>query len=141
MNLPYTVLPSGELARIRNQANMFMTEDVNVCSISLAYSDTGREIVTSGLLFTASGYVGRISGKDQELLRELGLTGMLTDTFVTVLLPFGNQIAVDNVIHTQGKEFQVIWSNADTQDSVQIYEKAIVRLGTIQGEKRKYGAG
>lgn len=135
--LPSALLPSGELERIRATANQFMTEEIRVCSISLGYNETGQQIVTSGLLYTASGYVGRISGKDQELLERLGLTGTATETFVTILIPFGNTISITNIIHAQNKEFRVIWSNSDTQDSVQIYEKAIAGLYQVNSEKRK----
>ena len=135
--LPSNLLPNGMLESIRTTANQFMTEIVNVVSIVVSASETGQQIVTSGLLFTSSGYIGRISGRDQELLERLGYDGTATETFITILLPHGNEIAIDNRIHAQNKEWRVIWSNADTQDSVQVYEKAICGEYDILAEKRR----
>lgn len=140
-NLPISMLPIGQLQSMRNQANGVMTEQVRVCSIDVAYNDYGQQVVTSGLLFTSSGYVGKISGRDRELLERLNYTGTETETMVTILLPFANEVHIDEVIHAQNKEWRVIWSNADTQDSVQIYEKAICARYIIETEKRKVNNG
>lgn len=136
-NLPISLLPAGQLTLMRNQANGFMTETINVCSLTYDHDGNGQQVVSSGLLFTVSGYIGKISGKDQEMLENLQLVGTSTETFVTILLPFGNQIDTSNVIHAQNLEWRVIWSNKDTQDSVQIYEKAICARYRITEEKRK----
>ena len=108
--LPISLLPAGQLQAMRNTANGFMTENIRVCSIDVDNDDYGQQVVTSGLRFACSGYVGKISGRDRELLEQFNYTGTETETMVTILLPFGNQVQVDEIIHAQNKEWRVIWS-------------------------------
>jgi hypothetical protein len=55
----------------------------------------------------------------------VGTTGTENVLKATILAPFANEILNDHVIHIAGKTWYVIWSNAQTQDSVQIYQKAL----------------
>lgn len=129
-------LPSTILEYMRAQANAFMTEPVEVYSITVNLNGDGQQIYSSGLKYTTSGYVGGISGRDKELLERLKLLGVETEHRVLVLLPIGQPIDKDDVVRTATRELRVIWSNKDTQDTVQLYQKAVCADLSIEPEKR-----
>jgi hypothetical protein len=141
MNLPTALLPSGMFTKILSEANLFFTEPVDVYSVVLSYNAYGTQVPVSGLRFSTSGYIGKISGKDKELLEFVtrkSLTGTETETYATVLLPVGNSVFTDNVIRSQNAEYRVIWTNTDTGNGVQVYEKALCAKYTIVSEKLRF---
>jgi hypothetical protein len=71
-----------------------------------------------------------MTGDDLEFLEQLGfarvgLTGTENVSKAVVLAPATNEIKNTHIINIQGKDWFVVWSNADTQDSVQVYQKAL----------------
>lgn len=132
-----TLPNSSTLALMRSQANALMSTAVQIYDVTATYNPYGQQIVSSGLAYSGSGYVGAIKGSDEELLNRMGYTGMATQVFVTVLIPFGTDIAIDQIVRANDTEYRVVWSNANTQDSVQIYSKAICAIYTVENEKRR----
>lgn len=130
MSLPTTLLPDGALDRIRSEANQFFTTSGTVYTLSFTHLPDGRQVATSGVVFSANMYIGKMTGDDLEFLEQLGfarvgLTGTENVSKAVVLAPVTNEIKNTHIIHIQGKDWFVVWSNADTQDSVQIYQKAL----------------
>jgi hypothetical protein len=132
-----TLPNSSTLALMRSQANALMSTAVSIYDVIATYDAYGQQIVSSGLAYNGSGYVGAIKGSDEELLNRMGYTGMATQVFVTVLIPFGTDIAIDQIVRANNTDYRVVWSNANTQDSVQIYSKAICAIYTVENEKRR----
>ena len=133
MTLPNTI----NLNLMRSQANALMSTSVSVYSVSVNYTAYGQQVPTSGLLYTTTGYVGAIRGNDQELLTQLGYDGTVKESFVTVLIPFEYDIDNTNIIRTQNNDYRVVWHNGATQDSVQIYTKALCALYNVEQTKRR----
>ena len=132
MTLPNTI----NLNLMRSQANALMSTSVSVYSVSVNYTAYGQQVPTSGLLYTTTGYVGAVRGNDLQLLTQLGFDGVVKETMITVLVPFEHTINTDNIVRTNNTDFRVIWSSNFTQDSVQLYTKAICALYTVQQTKR-----
>jgi len=132
-------LPSGVMAQIRTQANQFFTELIEVYEVALSYDTYGRERETAGLLFTTSAYIGKVIGKDKELIDEFRkmFTGTRTESFITCLWPYGNPASTLNIIKAQTDEFRIVWTNSDTSDDVRAYEKALCAKLDIEPEKRE----
>lgn len=126
---------------MRATARDFMTETLFLYNVNIAYDEFGRQVTTSGLLATVSGYFGGLSGSDQELLSNsiLGITqrnGVRVKTSALALMPFETTITNQNIIRKAGEDWHVVWNNNDTQDSVQVYTKAIVVQFETIDEKR-----
>lgn len=134
--LPTSLLPSGALDTMRMQANMFFTTPVSVYETSIQYDRYGQEIITSGFRFSTSGYTGKISGRDRELLEALKLLGSETETNILVLIPIDNPLRITDTIVVYGTNYRVIWHNDHTQDSVQLYQKAICARKILLPEQR-----
>lgn len=129
--LPTDILPSGTLTNMRATANKFMTTSGTVYQITITHTQDGRQVPSSGVVFSANMYIGKMSGDDLEFLEQLGfsrigLTGTENVSKATILAPFDNEINNTHVINIQDKDWYVVWCNAQTQDSVQIYQKALV---------------
>ena len=140
MNLPEYLLPAGALTAMRQTANDFMTQEMAIYAISLAYDKYGQQVVTSGLLATVTGYFGAVKGRDKELLSQTlqaytRRDGVRVSTDALVLLPFETTIENDQIVRVNDKDYHVVWNNTDTQDSVQLYTKAIVVHFMVQDEK------
>jgi hypothetical protein len=133
-----TLTPT-QLAQARAQAVAFFDTPVSVYNLTITFDGYGKQIIASGLLYAVTGYVGKVSGKDTELLTRLGLAGTETDTMLTVLVPFENQIQNTNIVVTNGKQYHVIWHNDSTQNVNQLYTKAICIEYSIEEEKKRYG--
>lgn len=138
--LPSYLLPSGALSSMRTIAVDFMTTQMSIYEISLSYDMYGRQTATSGLRSTVSGYLGAIRGSDRELLNQTMQAytrrdGVKVKTDALVLLPFETYIENDDVIRANGRDWHVVWNNNNTQDSVQVYTKAIVVDLVTQDEK------
>jgi len=132
-----TLPNSTVLALMRSQANALMSTAVSIYDVTVQYDAYGQQVLSSGLAYSGSGYVGAIKGSDEELLNRMGYTGLATQMFVTVLIPFGYDIEIDQTIRANNTDYRVVWSNANTQDSVQIYSKAICGIYTVVNEKRR----
>ena len=128
--LPNHLLPNGALTAMRATANQFMTTPVTLSTQTITYSDYGEQTVSGTLIWNGLGYVGKLSGKDEELLKTAMYTTArdgIENTFpAIVLLPFSTPINETLIVNTQGHNWRVVWTNTDTQDSVQVYEKAII---------------
>lgn len=133
--LPSSLLTSTALARMRDFANDVMIEPVTVVSVSVAYDMYGKQVLTSGIVYSMSGYVGKPSGNDLEMLREKEYVGERTDDNILVLLPYGNPILESYIIHTQNSAWRVINSNHALQNGIKIYERAICQKVTIEDSK------
>ena len=133
MTLPNTI----NLNLMRSQANALMSTSVSVYSVSVNYTAYGQQVPTSGLLYTATGYTGNITGKDQELLNQMGYDGTVKESFITILLPVEYDIDTTNIIRTQNTDYRVVWHNKNTQSSVKIYTKALCALYDVEQTKRR----
>lgn len=133
--LPSSLLTSAALAQMRSFANDVMIEPVTVCSVSVAYDGYGKQILSSGIVYSLSGYVGKPSGTDLELLTGTEYTGEKTNDTILVLLPYGNLILEEYVIHTQDDAWRVINSNHALQNGIKIYERAICQRMTVEDSK------
>jgi hypothetical protein len=130
MELPVNLLPSGVLNKMRAVAEQFFTTSGTVYSVSFTHAPDGRQIPASSVVFSSNMYIGKMTGDDLEFLEQMGfsrvgVTGTENMSKVTILAPFANEIKNTHVIHIQGKAWYVIWSSAETQDSVQVYQKAL----------------
>ena len=135
-------LPSNSaLTQMRTQAAQFWNTPVAVYSVTIGYSTYGQQIVSSGLRFSATGYVGAITGSDAELLQTMGLIGAVKETKITVLIPFGNDFLQSDIVRINNKDYRVIWSSAETQDNMQVYSKAICAEYLVTEEKRRSSNG
>ncbi len=128
MSFPLT---ADQINRMRLEANQFMTTSGTVYSITFTHLPDGRQVPTSGVVFSTNMYIGKMTGDDLEFLEQLGfarvgVTGTENVSKATILAPFDNEIRNTHVIHIQNKDWYVIWSSADTQDEVQLYQKALV---------------
>lgn len=132
-----TLPNSTVLALMRSQANALFSTTVAIYDVTVQYNAYGQQVLSSGLAYSGSGYVGAIKGNDEELLTRMGYAGLATQMFITVLIPFGYDIEIDQTIRANNTDYRVVWSNANTQDSVQIYSKAICGLYTVIDEKRR----
>ena len=117
---------------MRSIANGFMTEPVQLITTTIAYDIYGQQSLTTIVTWSGLGYVGRVSGRDRELLNQLnqhwgGRDGIEYNYTATILLPFEVLIEPDTLIHTNGYDYDVIWCNNETQNTVQLYTKLIVR--------------
>jgi hypothetical protein len=129
------------LALMRSQSNALMSTPVEVYNVTITYNTYGQQVVSSGLVFAVSGYVGAVRGKDEEYLVSKGYTGIGTEQHVTVLVPFGNTITINQIVRTNNKDFRVVWTNDYTQDSIQLYTKALCALFNVESEKRRLTNG
>jgi hypothetical protein len=123
--LPANLLSSTSLAQMRAFATSVMIEPVTVVSVTVGYD----------IVYTLSGYVGKPSGTDLELLRETEYIGERTNDTILVLLPYGNPILESYVIHTQDSAWRVINSNHALQNGIKINERAICQRVTIEDSK------
>lgn len=129
------------LTLMRSQANALMSTPVEVYDVTISYNAYGQQIVSSGLVFAVSGYVGAVKGKDEEYLVSKGYAGIGTEQTVTVLVPVEHDVSIDQVIRTNNKDFRVVWTNTYTQDSIQLYTKALCALFNVESEKRRLTNG
>lgn len=124
-------LSSDQLTRMRQEANQFFTTSGTVYALTITHANDGRQLVSSGVVFSTDMYIGKMTGDDLEFLEQLGfsrvgLTGTENVSKAVILSPFENPIRNTDVVHISGKDWFVIWSSADTQDTVQLYQKALV---------------
>lgn len=129
------------LALMRSQANALMSTPVEVYDITITYNAYGQQVVSSGLVFAVSGYVGAVKGKDEEYLITKGYAGIGTEQTVTVLVPVEYDINIEQIVRTNNKDFRVVWTNTYTQDSIQLYTKALCALFNVESEKRRLTNG
>lgn len=139
--LPVSVLPSGMLNTMRQEAQSLFTTPLSFYTVSLAYDGYGRQVTASSLYITVTGYIGKLSAKDNELVTNNNLgnvvrQGVKTSSFATVLLPFATNVPQTTVLRYNNVNYRVVWTNEHTQDSVQIYDKLIVARDVIEDERR-----
>jgi predicted TIM-barrel enzyme len=127
--LPHNLLP--DIGLVRAQAQQFMTSIVTLFEPTITYDDYGQQIITSGTGVQVSGYVGALSGKDKELLRSISgnytyRNGKEISHTALLLLPFGTIIEENYIVLVNNQQYDVIFTNNDTSDAVQVYTKAII---------------
>jgi len=131
--LPTSLLPANALSFMRDIANQFMQEPITLYSGAIAYDMYGQQTVTSGVTWSGLGYVGKLSGKDREMLNQLnqywgGRDGMEYKYLSTILLPFETPIEENYIARIQDKDYQIVWHTNDTMNGVQVYTKCYARL-------------
>ena len=122
------MITTDQLTQIRTEAYRFFTTPVACYSITQSYDIHGAPLNVSGLRFAVSGYVGKVSGKDQDMLESLGAIGTSKSIMTTVLVPYENVMQVQDRIRIDNQSWRVIWTNDPTSDQFQIYQKAICEL-------------
>lgn len=108
-----------------------MTTYVELYEESLSYDIYGAQTVSGTLLWSGLGYVGKLSGSDEEIYTTMSQyrtsrVGIENIIPALVLLPFGTDVNESRTVKTQDTNWRIVWTNQDTQDSVQIYTKLIV---------------
>jgi hypothetical protein len=125
------MLPLSNISALRTTATGFMTEPVSIIEITNYYDMYGQQTTSGMITWSGLGYVGNVSGKDRELLFGSGLTTARDgNEFLytsLVLLPFETPIEETNLIRFNSQDWDIIWHNNDTQDTVQLYTKIIVK--------------
>jgi hypothetical protein len=134
------MLPLSNISALRTTANGFMTEPISIIEITNYYDIYGQQTTSGMITWSGLGYVGNVSGKDREMLNQLnqywgGRDGNATTYTSLVLLPFETPIQVTNVIRFSGQDWDIIWHNNDTQDTVQLYTKIIVSKKTYADKR------
>lgn len=137
--LPSRYLPSGALAEMQAIARGFMTTPIYIYDLVITYNTYGEQIITSGLIATVSGYLGKLSGRDLELLQMNTYHGVRTDTAAIVLFPNGTHIDNEYILRANDKDWRVVVSYNDLQDSVTVYEKVIIAQTNIVNERYQIG--
>lgn len=133
--LPSYLLASGTLAHMRTTARDFMQSPINIYNVTLGYSQYGEQTTSSGLVYSTSGYIGAITGSDRELLSAFIRTGVDTNHYATILLPFDTDVRDTYIMRFNNADWRVVWHTNDTMDAVQIYTKCIVGRLTQSDEK------
>lgn len=138
--LPTSLMPNGAIDALRVQAQAFFTTSGTLSRQLFEWSDDGRQIVTLSGVYSGLFYVGKMSGSDQELLERMGFVGTENVSRALILGPYDIPIRNTYVFTSQGKSWYVVWSNEETQESVQVYQKAFIvdRLVTEEMYQR-YG--
>lgn len=143
--LPSSLMPTGTINQLRQQASQFMTTSGTLYLQTFEWSTDGRQIVTLSGVYDGLFYVGKMSGSDQELLERMGFIGTENISRAVILGPYTIPIKNTYVVKTQGKFWYVVWSNDETQESVQVYQKALIidrliteemyqRYGSVEGQ-------
>jgi hypothetical protein len=141
--LPNNLLPDGALSAMRSIALQFMQEPVTIFEPILTYDTYGQQIVTSGTLVQVSGYVGRASGADRELVKRddgnaFYHSGIETRQFATVLVPVDTELSTTHVILIKEKPYQVVWHTDDGMRGVMPYTKCVCVSITRLDEMYRY---
>lgn len=138
------MLTPSQLALLRTQANQFFSETISVYSPTISYNEYGQDVVASGLIITTSGYIGKLSGKDLELVKGSNNNGKINENvgmqhedFAVVMIPLGTEIQNQYIVRAQGRDWRVVWSNAYLNDPYKLYEKAICALYEVDKQKRR----
>lgn len=138
------MLTPSQLATLRTQAEAFFQEPIQIYNPTIAYTTYGQQIVTSGFVASGLGYIGKLSGKDLELVKGSNNNGKVNENvgmqhedFATVLFPLGTELQNVYIIRAQNKDWRVVWSNAYTNDPYKLYEKAICALYEVDVQKRR----
>jgi hypothetical protein len=122
--LPTTLLP--DIGLVRAQANQFMTSIVTLFTPQISYDTYGQQTITSGNVVQVSGYVGALSGKDREFISSISRNGTETTHIATLLVPFNTVIDESYNVLVDNHRYNVLWSNNETSNAVQVYTKAII---------------
>jgi hypothetical protein len=122
--LPTTLLP--DISLVRAQANQFMTSIVTLFTPEITYDTYGQQTITSGNVVQVSGYVGALSGKDREFITSLSRNGTETTHIATLLVPFNTVIDENYNVLVDNHRYNVLWTNNETSNAVQVYTKAII---------------
>lgn len=141
MSLPTSLLP--DINALRTTADKFFVETITISRSVVTRDRYAQETETLVPIGTYNAYIGKVSGKDKELLdsvqlksiaanANIGSQGTLNVAFAIVLLPHGTEIDYDYVIQHNGIEWRVVWINGFTGDSVQVYEKAIIARDIVR---------
>jgi hypothetical protein len=131
---------------IRSFAENFFAEDVEIYRSVITQDKYAAQTETLTLIGTYKAYIGKVSGKDKELLdsvqlksvaanANIGSQGTLNVTFAIVLLPHDTPLDFNYVIRHNNINWRVVWINTYTGDSVQVYEKAIIARDIVRSGK------
>lgn len=137
MTLPITLLPSGVLQSMRQTAEQFMTTPVVVYNPSISYSIYGEPLVSSGVVWSGNGYIGKLSAYDRDLILKSDFyirrfDGEELKYFATLLLPFSASLEDFYTVSTGSDVWEIQWTNESTSDAVQVYTKAIMKKVTVE---------
>ena len=122
--LPTALLP--DISLVRAQANQFMTSIVTLFTPQISYDTYGQQTITSGNVVQVSGYVGALSGRDREFINSISRNGTETTHIATLLVPFTTIIDESYNVLVDNHRYNVLWSNNETSNAVQVYTKAII---------------
>jgi len=103
-----------------------MTSIVTLFTPQIAYDTYGQQTITSGNVIQVSGYVGALSGKDREFINSISLKGTETTHIATLLVPFSTVIDESYNVVVDNHRYNVLWTNNETSNAVQVYTKAII---------------
>lgn len=136
--LPLNLMPSGTIISLRQQAEQFFTTSGTLYTQLFEWSPDGRQIVALSGVFSGLFYIGKMSGNDQELLERMGFVGTENISRAVLLGPYATPIKNTYIVDIQKKKWYVVWSNEETQESVQVYQKALLvdRLATEEMYQR-----
>lgn len=136
--LPSSLMTPGTITAMRKQAEQFFTTSGTLYTQLFEWSPDGRQIVVLSGIFSGLFYIGKMSGNDQELLERMGFVG--TENISRAILLGSYAIPIKNtyIVDIQRKRWYVVWSNDETQESVQVYQKALLvdRLATEEMYQR-----
>jgi len=110
-----------------------MTEPVSISNTTIAYDQYGQQTVSGTVTWSGLAYVGKVSARDREMLNQLaqywgGRDGVEFKYVATILLPFETPVKETDILTVNNKQWAIVWQGNDTQDTVQLYTKLIVRL-------------
>ena len=120
-------IPTAQLAIIRAQAVETMRDHIDFYTIDIVRDRYGNETYVSGIVSSTVAYIGRVGGKDDEIVNELRTQGKIGNRVATLLTPYGDDTEYEYIVHVSGgNDWRVVWNNKETTDDYQIYAKAII---------------
>lgn len=134
-------LPTQTLAALRLDAAQSFDTPVSIYEITIENDRYAQQVITSGLLVSTSGYVGRVRGSEAELffrtidnsIRQID--GTRTIFALTLLVPIGTPLDTRYIVVVSGIDYRVVWHTTATQENMQLYEKAIITRKPTFAEK------